>query len=177
MDYRSMRTLVLLLPMAALAQPPSKVLVVTGKEVLTDIVSLGNLACVGGAPSNNPQGPPCTPGTTRILFSYRNTLARYDEVTGSAAAMAQGQNNIVTHCNLDQNYYGHCWGHFVWTIPGSGGQWEGTWNGKMDMATNTVSYSATGYGYGGTLEGLQMKYEAAYTGPGPGLFIAKVSPK
>ncbi|MBL8173182.1 MAG: hypothetical protein JNK48_00845 [Bryobacterales bacterium] len=60
-------------------------------------------------------------------------------------------------------------------IPGAGGQWEGSWGGMFDMLTNSVSYSATGHGNGGKLEGLRMRFEAAYTGAGPGCFIAAFS--
>jgi len=176
MRHRILPLLLLLAPAGALAQAPSKVLVATAKEVLTDVVTPGTIVCVGGAPTNNPQGPPCSPGTKQVLISYRNTLAQYQEVTGSAAALIRGQVNVVVHCNLDGNYYGHCWGHFVWTVPEAGGQWEGTWGGPHDMLTNTVSYSAVGFGSGGKLEGLQLKWEAAYTGPGPGFGVAAIQP-
>ena len=112
MRHRILPLLLLLAPAGALAQAPSKVLVATAKEVLTDVVTPGTIVCVGGAPTNNPQGPPCSPGTRQVLISYRNTLAQYQEVTGSAAALIRGQVNVVVHCNLDGNYYGHCWGHF-----------------------------------------------------------------
>lgn len=175
MLYQTVRFLLWLAAAAAFAQPQSKVLVATGKEIMVDLLSPGTLACTGGTPTNNPQGPPCSPSTKQILISYRNSVAEYQDVSGSAAALIQGKNNIVAHCNLDGNYYGHCWGHFVMTVPAAGGQWEGTWSGMYDMLTNTVSYTAIGYGSGGKLEGLQMKYEGAYTGPGPGVFIARVS--
>jgi hypothetical protein len=46
----------------------------------------------------------------------------------------------------------------------------------FDMLTNNTSYSGTAFGYGGKLEGLQMKVEWADTAPGqPTAFIAKVS--
>lgn len=175
MRYPMMNLVLLLAPAAALAQPEPKVLVAVGKEVVVNVLSPGTLHCVGGTPTNNPQGPPCSPGTTRILISNRASVAQYQDVAGSAAALLQGQNTIVTHCVLDQNYYGHCWGHFAWAIPGAGGQWEGSWGGMFDMLTNSVSYSATGHGNGGKLESLRMQFEAAYTGPGPGFFIARFS--
>lgn len=177
MKYRMMHLLLLLVPAAVLAQTSSKVLVATGTEVITSVVSPGTLACIGGTPTGLwPQFPPCSPGTTRILFSYRNALANYLQVSGSAASLIQGTTNIVTHCNVDANAYGHCWGHFVLTVPGAGGQWEGSWSGMFDVLTNNSSYSGTAYGYGGKLEGLQMRCEWADTGPGqPTVFIAKIS--
>jgi len=176
MKHRMIQLLLVLAPAAVLAQTPSKVLVATGTEVITSVVNPGTLACIGGTPGTNPQGPPCSPGTTRIVFSYRNVLSNYQQVSGSAANLIQGTNNIVTHCSLDGIGYGHCWGHFVLTVPGAGGQWEGSWSGMHDELTNTASYSATGYGYGGKLEGLQIRFEWATTGPGqPTVFIAKIS--
>lgn len=160
---------------AAFAQTPSKVPVATVKEVMTGVPSPGTLVCVGGTPATNPQGPPCSPGTRQVLISHRNSLFDLQEVTGSAAGLVKGQVSVVVHCNLDGNYYGYCWGHFEWTVPEAGGKWEGTWGGMHDLLTNTISYSATGFGNGGKLQGLQLRYEAAYTGPGPGFGIARVS--
>ena len=181
MKYRMTHLLLSIVPLAVLAQTPSKVLVATGNEVITNIVSPGAIACIGGTPGTDPLGLPCSPGTTRILMSYHNILVNYQQVSGSAASLVQGTNNIVVHCNLDGGYYGHCWGHFVWTVPGAGGQWEGSWSGMFDMLTNTTSYSGTGYGSGGKLAGLQIRGEWASTGPGPrgpgqsSVFIARIS--
>ena len=177
MTHRMPCLLLLLVPAAVLAQPPSKVLVATGTEVMTSIVSPGTLACIGGTPTGLwPQFPPCGPGTTRIMFSYRNALFNYQQVSGSAASLVAGTNNVVTHCNVDANGYGHCWGHFVWTVPGAGGQWEGSWSGMFDVLMNTNSYTLTGHGYGGKLEGLQLRSESVATGPGePTVFIVKIS--
>jgi hypothetical protein len=161
---------------AATAQGPSKVLVATAKEAITEIASPGTITCIGGAPSNNPQALPCSPGTKRVLVSYRVSRAAYQEIAGSAADLIKGQVETVVHCNLDADYYGHCWGHFVWTVPGAGGVWEGVWGGPHDLLTNVVSYTAVGFGVGGKLEGLQLKWEAAYTGPGPGFGIATIHP-
>jgi hypothetical protein len=53
----------------------------------------------------------------------------------------------------------------------------------FDMLTNNLSYSGTGYGNGGKLEGLHIRIEWAATGPGPtgpdqrATFIARVSGK
>jgi hypothetical protein len=175
--------LLVLLPGGIFAQTASKVLVATGTDVITSVVSPGTIACIGGTPGTNPQGPPCSPGTTRFLMSYRNALGSHEQVSGSAASLIQGTYNIVTHCNMDGNYYGHCWGHFVLTVPGAEGHWEGSWSGVFDIATNNLSYSGTAYGNGGKLEGLQLRIEWAATGPGPtgpeqrATFIARVSGK
>jgi hypothetical protein len=103
MRRQVIRMLLWLAPAAALAQGPSKVLVSTAKEVMTDVVTPGTIACVGGAPTNNPQGPPCSPGTKQVLVSYRVTRAEYQEITGSAAGFIKGQVEVVVHCNLDGN--------------------------------------------------------------------------
>lgn len=173
--HRMFGLLLLVASADAIAQAPSKVLVATAKEAMTGLASPGSLVCVGGTPASDPQGPPCSPGTRQILISYRNSLFEFQDIAGSAAGLIKGQASIVVHCNLDSNYYGYCWGHFVWTVPEAGGKWEGTWGGMHDLLTNTISYSATGFGTGGRLQGLQLKYEAVYTGPGPGFGIAKIS--
>ena len=169
--------LLLLLATAAWGQTQSKVLVATGTQAMKTLVSPGALFCVGGAPTGLwPQMPPCSPGTTRILFTYRNALFENQQVSGSAANLIAGTLNVVTHCNLDAYGYGHCWGHFEWEIPGAGGKWEGSWSGMFDVATNSSSYSGTGYGYGGKLEGLRIQCQWADTAPDkPTTFIASIS--
>ena len=177
MQYRLLQVLMLFAPAAVLAQTPSKVLVATGNEVITSIVSPGTIACLGGSPLTDPQGPPCSPGTARILISSRNELHSYQQLSGPAAPLFQGGTvNGVMHMNVDGTYYGHCWGHFVINVPGAGGQWEGSWSGVIDVLTNTISYTSTGYGYGGKLEGLQMIEEGISIGPGqPTVVILKVT--
>lgn len=177
MKYRMVQFLVLLAPATVVAQTPSKVLVATGNEIVTSVVSPGTIACIGGKPLSDPQGPPCSPGTTRILVSYRNELHTYQQLSGPAASLFQdGTVNGVLHMNVDANYYGHCWGHFVISVPNAGGQWEGSWSGMIDMLTNTISYTSTGHGYGGKLEGLQMREEGASSGPGqPTVVILRVT--
>jgi len=169
--------LVLLPAAAALGQTPAKVLVAVGNPVMKTLVSPGALACVGGTPTGLwPQMPPCSPGTTRILFSYRNALFDTRQVSGSAGSLISGTMNVVTHCNLDATGYGHCWGHFEWDVPGSGGIWEGSWSGMWDGATNSTSYGGTGYGYGGKLDGLRVEFQCADTGlDKPTALIATVS--
>jgi hypothetical protein len=166
----------LLAPAAAFAQQPPKVLVASGKEVAAGMLDPGMLACIGGQPSGRPLQ--CSQGTSRILFSYVVSQQGYQDVVGTAAAMFRGQNTIVMHCNLDANYYGHCWGHFVWDAPDAGGKWEGVWSGMWDYSANRVSYQMTGYGTGGQLEGLRFEKESAWPGGTPsGTFVVKVFAK
>lgn len=167
----------LVLAVSASGQTPSKVLVAAGTQVIKTVINPGNLFCVGGKPTGLwPQMPPCSAETTRIQFSYRNALAENQQVTGSAAGLIAGTVNVVTHCNLDAKLYGHCWGHFEWEIPEAGGKWEGSWSGMFDPLTNTASYSGTGYGYGGKLEGLRIQCQWADTGPDrPTTLIATIS--
>jgi hypothetical protein len=167
MRFRASGLFLLLTAASAIAQAPSKVLVATAKEVMTGLASPGTLICVSGTPASDPQGPPCSPGTEKIFIWNRNSLFEFQDVAGSAAGLVKGRASVVVHCDLDSNYYGYCWGTFDWIVPEAGGKWAGTWGGMHDFLTNTISYSATGFGTGGKLQGLQLKYEAAYTGPGP----------
>lgn len=175
MRHRMSGLILMFTAATASAQAPSKVLVATAKEVMTKLASPGTIACIDGTPGRDPQGPPCSPGTKQILISYRNSIFEYQELAGSAASLIKGQASVVVHCDLDSNYFGYCWGHFEWTVPEAAGKWVGTWGGMHDFLTNTISYSAVGFGTGGKLQGLKLKYEAAYTGPGPGLGIARIS--
>jgi hypothetical protein len=158
------------------AQTSSKVLVATGAEVETVRVP-GTVACIGGTPLADPKGLPCSPGTTRFLMSYTTNTLKFQNLSGPAAALFEGATvNQVSHCNTDGTYYGHCWGHSVMTVPGTGGQWEGPFSGMFDVITNTSSWTSTLYGYGGKLEGLQAQVEGASTAPGqPYVVILKVS--
>jgi hypothetical protein len=160
----------------AYPQTSSNVLVATGIEVETSRV-YGTIACIGGQPATDPQGPPCSPGTTRFLMSYTVRTNEFRNLAGSAANLIEGgTTSDVTHCNADGTYHGHCWGHSVITVPAAGGQWEGTWSGVFDMLTNTSSWTAILYGSGGKLEGLQLKIEGASTAPGqPQTVILKVN--
>jgi hypothetical protein len=168
--------LLLLGPAAALAQQPPKVLVATGKEMMAELLDPGALDCVGGKPA----GPPlqCSPGTKSIFVWNWVSTQGYQDVVGTAAVMTRGRNKVVMHCNLDQNYYGHCWGTFEWEVAELGGKWEGVWSGFWDFAGNIVSYNATGYGSGGQLEGLRIEKESAWPGGAqPGTFVLKVLAK
>ena len=158
------------------AQTSSKVLVATGNEVETARVP-GTVACIGGTPLADPKGLPCSPGTTRFLMSYTTNTLKFQNLSGSAAVFFEGATVAqVSHCNTDGTYYGHCWGHVVVTVPGAGGQWEGSFSGMFDVLTNTSSWTGSVYGYGGKLEGLQARMEGASTAPGqPYVVILKVS--
>lgn len=174
MRHQLTGVLLWLLPLGALAQPSSKVLVAAGREVTVQVLIPGTLECIGGTPTGNPLGPLCSPGTKRILLKDRKSINQYQEITGSAATLIVGSNVTITSCNLDENYHGQCGGHFEWTVPAAGGRWEGVWGGEFDMMTGNIRYSATGIGHGGQLEKMRMQYEGAYTGPGPGFFIVNL---
>ena len=174
--FRHILPIFLLLAPVARAQQPPKILVATGKEMSVELLNPGVLECVGGQPA----GPPfrCSPGTSRIFFWNSVAVQGYQDVAGTAAAMFRGRNTIVMHCNLDQNYYGHCWGTFELDIPEMGGKWEGAWSGIWDYAANRVSYHMTGYGSGGQLEGLRFEKESVWPGgTQPGTFVVKVLAK
>jgi hypothetical protein len=158
------------------AQTPSKVLVAAGRQNEGTAV-FGTITCLNGTPLSDPKGPPCSPGTTRFLMSYTVRTCNFIELSGSAAPLFEDATiKNVVHCNTDGNYYGHCWGHSVITVPKAGGQWEGAWSGKWDMLMNISSWTSTLYGYGGKLEGLQAQIEGASTTPGqPFVVILKVN--
>ncbi len=175
--FRHVLPVLILYGTVARAQQPPKVLIATGKEMAVELLDPGTLACIGGQPTGGPLQ--CSPGTSKILSAYTVSVQGYEDVVGTAAAMFRGgRNTIVTHCNLDANYYGHCWGHFAWNIPEMGGRWEGVWSGIWDYAANRVSYHMTGYGSGGQLEGLRFEKESAWPGGIPsGTFVVKVVAK
>jgi hypothetical protein len=169
----------LLAPAAALAQQPPKILVATGKEMQGEMLAPGTLVCVGGQPTGLPlPNPPCSPGTRRVLMWNVVGVQIYQDVAGTAAAMLRGRSTIVMHCNLDENYFGHCWGTFQLPVPEMGGQWEGVWSGPWDMATNCTPYRASGFGAGGQLDGLRLDKESVWPGgTQSGTFIARVQGK
>jgi hypothetical protein len=168
--------ILLLAPAAALAQPEPKVLVATGKEV-TQTVSPGVLICEGGQPTGQ-AFPPCSPSTKKILLRNLIMVGTYSEVTGTAAGMFRGKSTIITQCNLDDKYYGFCWGTLEWAAPELEGKWEGSWWGVLDFVASAGSISADCYGYGGKLEGLRMRFDEVEPGAGlPTTFIARVLAK
>jgi hypothetical protein len=163
---------------AAFAQTGSKVLVAVGKESVVEVKSPGTVMCEGGQPGTDPQGPPCSPGAKRIMIWNRMSVVEIQDTVGPAAAMYRGRVSVVCHCNLDENYYGHCWGTFELPIPELGGRWEGTWGGPHDLLAGVVTFSATGYGYGGKLEGLEVREQAVFPGgTAPGTAVFRVTSK
>ncbi len=142
--------------------PASKLLVATGKEIM-QVVSPGILICEGGQPTGL-LAPLCSPSTKRILIRNAIAEATYQDVTGTAAALVGGKATIVTQCNLDDKYFGFCWGTWEWAAPGQAGKWEGSWSSTTDYAAAVGAVSSELCGYGGKLEGLQMKYVSVYPG-------------
>lgn len=140
----------------------SKVLVATGKET-TEITNPGFLICEGGQPTGQ-AFPPCSPSTKKILYRNLIMVGTLSEVTGTAAAMFRGKATIITQCNFDDKYYGFCWGTWEWAAPGQAGKWEGSWSSTTDYAAAVGAVSSELCGYGGKLEGLQMKYVSVYPG-------------
>ena len=164
---------VLLIP--ARAQMQSSLLTATGQEVNAAIVSPGTVECIGGTPLIPPPNPFtwCSPETTAVHLRNQIGHAIYQNLAGTAMDMFNGQNEVVNNCNLDGNMKGNCWGTFHWTIAGKG-TWNGVWFGEFDLQTFNVRYTAAGYGEGGTLEGMQMMYDAVYSGQPVGSFIVRV---
>jgi len=175
--FRPTLPMVLLLaPAAALAQQPPKILVATGQEMSVGVLNPGTLECVNGRPAGS--FLQCSPGTTRISVWNSVGVQGYQDVVGTAAAMFRGRSTVVMHCNLDGNYYGHCWGTFEMEVAEMGGKWVGAWSGLYDLAANVVSYRASGYGSGGQLELLRFEKESVWPGgPQPGTFVFKVLAK
>lgn len=134
----------------------------TAQELITGVLDPGTVNCIGGEPA--PPPALCTPGTAQIHTRGRLETAIYFNLAGEAAALIDGPNTIVSNCNLDASLQGHCWGTVRWQIPAQGGQWEGIWNGKVDLANFVGTISGTVHGSGGALEGLQMKVNGVYPG-------------
>ncbi len=147
----------------------------TGQEVNAAIVSLGTVECIGGAPLMPPPNPftLCSPQTTAIHLRDQIGQAAYQNLAGTAMEMFNGPNDVVTNCNLDGAMKGYCWGTFRWTIADKGA-WTGVWFGDFDLRTFNIKYTAVGFGQGRTLEGMQMVYDAVYSGQPVGTFVARV---
>ena len=153
--------------------PASKVLVATYRGT-TQVVNPGVLICEGGQPTGLP-APMCSPGTKRILIRNMIQEGASQDVTGTAAAMFRGKSTIITQCNLDDKYYGFCWGNLEFVVPEMGGKWEGAFSGIIDFAVYALSVTGDACGYGGKLEGLRMKFEEVWPGGGvPSTILAKV---
>lgn len=159
------------------------VAVATGNEVVEmGKYGAGEVRCIGGQPTGNPVVP-CTPGTRLTLIRGLRSASHTVNVTGPAADFLDGEDVMDNSCNLDENLRGECWGTLVWTIPGKGGKWEGTWSGRFDIMASTASYSARMVGRGGELEGLHLQYDAVAPGwsgapgvspPNPIVFIVEL---
>ncbi len=159
------------------AQAQSSLLTATGQEVNVSMVSPGTVECIGGTPVAAPPTPftLCSPGTTVIRLRDRISQAAYQNLAGTAADMFNGLNDIVTNCNLNSAMNGYCWGTYRWTIPNKG-VWSGVWFGDFDLQTLNTRYTAPGFGQGDALEGMQVMYDAVYSGQPVGTFIARVLP-
>lgn len=86
-------------------------------------------------------------------------------LSGPAKDLFNGPITFTVNCNLDANCQGPCWGTFQWDIPALNAKWEGSWNGSFDLHAFASTMSAVGHGGGGQINGLQMKFEGASTGP------------
>ena len=168
---------VFLTPSAGATDNP-KFLMANGTEIFFDLQP-GEVKCAGGQPTGlHYPYRQCTEGTNHTLVRGEVQTVLLSEVTGTAAAMFAGATHrLVVNCNLDADLKGEFWGTFKITVPGQG-VWEGTWQGKFDLANLTGTYSAVGHGSGGPLDGLQMKYDAVYGGfTGPFEFNVRVNGK
>jgi hypothetical protein len=120
----------------------------------------GTATCVGGTPTG--WFPPCTPGTHVSIWRRFVGPVVFDTVTGDAAPYFTGAWTIRGSCNLKENLVGPCWGTFAGDA--LDGKWEGTWNGKLDFTSFGGELSFAGHGTGGSVDGLQMRMEAASGG-------------
>jgi hypothetical protein len=163
----------LVIPLHAQMQPG--LLTATGQEVNTSIASPGTVECIGGTPLVPPPNPftLCSSQTTAVHIRDQIGQAAYQNLAGTAMDMFNGQNDVVTNCNLDGTMKGYCWGTFRWTIAGKG-SWSGVWFGDFDLQTFNIRYTAAGFGQGSAIEGMQMIYDAVYSGQPVGTFIVRV---
>jgi hypothetical protein len=155
----------------------SKVLVATGKQVAVQTMTPGTWVCEGGQVTTS--GPPfCSPGTTKVAFTYMSTKYSMQDVIGSAADLLTGENITVVHGIFDGTYFGHMWGHFEWTVPAAGGKWQGTFTATADQIKGFLINNAVAFGNGGKLEGLKLEFTQVSPGAGQAaVWVAQVTAK
>jgi hypothetical protein len=155
---------VALLVFAGLAMAQATFTTVKGTETPVAPVKAGEVKCNGATPTGNPFMP-CPPG---VKGTVRDRLSIALEATTDDRL--NGLNYITGNANIHADGTINIWGTFQLEVT-SGGVWEGVWEGKQ-VLNGVTSYSATGHGSGGTVEGLQLLWTGIYQ---PNSLIAEIS--
>ena len=152
-----------LLVIAGLAVAQATFTLVMGTETPVALTNPGEVKCHGATPTGNPFMP-CPPGVS-------GTLRGQERVAQEATTDVRlnGLNHIVVNANIHPDGSVNIWGTFRLEVTG-GGVWEGVWEGKQ-AADGGTSYSATGHGSGGSVEGLQLLWDGTYP---PGSPVATI---
>jgi hypothetical protein len=127
---------------------------VSGTETILEIRNQGEVKCQGATPTGDAYMP-CPEG---VNGTVRGRQSVADEAT--ADARLNGTNYITANANIHADGTMNIWGTFRLEVT-LGGVWEGRWEGKQSINGST-SYSATGHGSGGSVEGLQVLWDGNY---------------
>ena len=83
---------------------------------------------------------------------------------------ASGSGTLVSNGNLDPTGTGPIWGTIALTVPASedcegGGEWQGTWAGKMSIGEGYVYWFGVMQGVSGCVEGMMVRFESELCTP------------
>jgi hypothetical protein len=129
------------------------------QETIVNIPVPGEVTCHGAAPTGNPFMP-CPPG---IGGTVRGRTSIALEVSPNDPRLT-GTNTVSANANIRPDGTTIIWGTFSMAV--SAGTWEGVWEGKQ--SADGVSYRAQGHGSGGSIDGLQLLWDATYAAGAPG---------
>lgn len=137
----------------------------TATEIDLGLVNPGTVQCPGGEPTGLwPTGPPCSPGSR---VHVRGAVFRY--IVNASDPRVSGDRFVVVNGNFDGWTIfgpgsGPMWGTQRLEVAG-GGVWEGTWTGKRNVTVNNFQVSIRGeaHGTGGSIEGLKLDSQVAFS--------------
>jgi len=122
------------------------------------------VTCAGGEPTGL-SFPVCSEGTQRILGRNEVQLWVPATLSDPIRDLLTGTITFVVNCTFNPEYRGPCWGTFEWEVPGVG-LWTGSWVAPvMDLVTYESKLSMVGFGAGGQIDGMQLKFDG---GSAPG---------
>jgi hypothetical protein len=148
----------------AVAAEHPKFLLASGDEITFNVIDPGTATCIGGEATGNPFNP-CV-GSRRVLLKHQvvqTMLFSPPAPDGPAVPLLAGVNTITIDCSLDGSLKGSCWGTFDWKVDDEA-TWDGVVSGSFDFSDLSLDYQLVGRGFGGTIDGMQLQYEAIYPG-------------
>lgn len=143
----------------------------SGQEVTVNVLDPGTATCIGGVATGNPFFP-CI-DSHRILLKHQVVQTALLSAVGDAVPLLAGLNTITIDCSLDGGLKGSCWGTFEWEVDGDS-TWDGVVSGKFDYSTFVFAYQLSGNGFGGIVDGMQLRYDVVYNGGFEGDFTARI---